>query len=257
MADRLVHLQSHLLVVDHDRRDPGRARVGAQQRGRLLADARRLAREVRAPRRTPSPPARSSRRARSGSCGSADPVARGQRVDAAAALDQLLLGGGALRGDEHLVLALGADRGRRHLRVLVRERLLGAQAEVELLVERHLERVTLDRRAVLAAAPARPERARGCARRARRCANATALPAAASAPPSSSRRSQAKPQAPPTRTRTPIPSRLVVVEPVDAPVPGCDRLRAPHDDARVRVRGPGAECGGHGVLAKLPHRRVP
>ena len=46
VADRLVHLQRHLLGVDHDRRHPGRARRRAQERGRLLADARRLALEA-------------------------------------------------------------------------------------------------------------------------------------------------------------------------------------------------------------------
>ena len=53
------------------------------------------------------------------------------------------------------------------------------------------------------------------------------------------------------------PLGLLVVEPLDAAVPRSDHLRAAHDDARIRVRGPGAECGGHGVLAKLPHRLVP
>ena len=53
------------------------------------------------------------------------------------------------------------------------------------------------------------------------------------------------------------PLGLVVVEPLDAAVPRSDHLRAAHDDARIRVRGPGAECGGHGVLTKLPQGRVP
>src|SRR5439155_25008502 len=45
VPDRLVHLERHLLCVDHDRRYLGRARLGPQQGGRLLADARRLALE--------------------------------------------------------------------------------------------------------------------------------------------------------------------------------------------------------------------
>ena len=52
------------------------------------------------------------------------------------------------------------------------------------------------------------------------------------------------------------PLGLLVVQPLDPAVPRSDHLRAAHDDARIRVRGPGAECGGHGVLTKLPHRLV-
>ena len=48
MADRLVHLQLHLLGVDHDVGHAGGALVGAEQRGRLLGDARRLALEPEA-----------------------------------------------------------------------------------------------------------------------------------------------------------------------------------------------------------------
>jgi hypothetical protein len=50
------------------------------------------------------------------------------------------------------------------------------------------------------------------------------------------------------------PLSLLVVQALDAAVPRPDHLGPAHDDARIRVRGPGAECGGHGVLAKLPHR---
>ena len=65
VADRLVHLQLHLLGVDHDGRHRRRALVGAEERNRLLADARRLA--VEAELSTYSQPACAlSRRARSG-----------------------------------------------------------------------------------------------------------------------------------------------------------------------------------------------
>jgi hypothetical protein len=37
-----VHLELHLLGVDHDSRNPGRAWNGAKERGCLLGDARRL-----------------------------------------------------------------------------------------------------------------------------------------------------------------------------------------------------------------------
>ena len=72
MADRLVHLELHLLGVEHDRRDPGRAggRPTRSASG-LLGDPRRLALERRATRRTPSRPARSSRRGSTGSSASA------------------------------------------------------------------------------------------------------------------------------------------------------------------------------------------
>ena len=154
------------------------------------------------------------------------------------------------------MLSLRADRGRGDLHVLVRERLLGAQAELDLLRERHRERVALDRRAELAAR--RRDRRQlaavptaGGLRKSGRLASGRlgavlVEPAVAGEPPG-----------PADEHAHADPLGLVVVEPLDAPVPGSDHLRTAHDDARIRIRGPGAECGGHGVLTKFPQGRLP
>ena len=109
MADRLVHLQLHLLRVDHDGRHARRAYVGAQKRGSLLCDARCLALEAEVLDVLPA--ALRGRAAVRGRIRAhlEDAVARGERVDPAAGLDELLLDLGAVGGDEHLVLALRAD----------------------------------------------------------------------------------------------------------------------------------------------------
>ena len=110
MPDRLVHLKLHLLRGDHDRRHRGRALVGAEQRGRLLGDARRLALEAEA---LDELPAGLRARADVGARVAAhleEPVADRHRVDAAAALDELLLDLDAVGGEEQLALALRADR---------------------------------------------------------------------------------------------------------------------------------------------------
>ena len=181
------------------------------------------------------------------------PVARGHRVDPAAALDELVLRRRTVGGDEHLVLALRADRGRGDLDVLVRKRLLGAQAEVDLLGDGNRERVALERRAELAtrrlegrelAAVAAWSRLRKGGRLASGRLGALLVepPVAGEPPGAADEHAHADPLG------------LLVVEPLDPAVPRSDHLRAAHDDPRVRVRGPGAECGGHGKLTKLPHR---
>jgi hypothetical protein len=48
MTHRLVHLEHHLLAVEDDGRDPGWARIGAKECGRLLGDTRRVSRQVEA-----------------------------------------------------------------------------------------------------------------------------------------------------------------------------------------------------------------
>ena len=137
----------------------------------------------------------------------------------------------------------------------MRERLLGAQAEVDLVGDRDRERVALDLGAELAARrlergelPAVPARG-GLGERDRLAGRGlrAALvepPVAGEAPGAADQHAHADALG------------LLVVEPLDAAVPRSDHLGAAHDDARVRVRGPGAECGGHGVLTKLPHRFV-
>ena len=73
------------------------------------------------------------------------------RVDAAAALDELLLDRDSVGGDEHLVLALGADHRQGHLDLRQAHALLGAQAEVDLLRQRHVEGIALERGSIVAA----------------------------------------------------------------------------------------------------------
>ena len=77
-------------------------------------------------------------------------VADGQRVDPAAALHEPLVDVGALGRAEGPLLAQRAHRGLRDLHVLVPHRPLGAQAELDLLVERHVDGVALGRSPVLA-----------------------------------------------------------------------------------------------------------
>ena len=102
VADRLVHLQRHLLGVDHDVGDDRRALA---RRGGAPPPARRHARargRARGPRRTPSPRPRSSRRARSGSCGAArSPSDDGDRIDPADVLDQSLVDLDAVGREQH------------------------------------------------------------------------------------------------------------------------------------------------------------
>ena len=135
-----------------------------------------------------------------------DTVACGGAFDPGAALDQLLLDLGALGGEEELVLSLRAHHRLANDDVRARPSL------------RRLRGIARPSR------PARPRTGRArrlcgaCrlrARRARAVANACpaaarakvqARSAASRAPSPESRRSHAKPQAPLTRTRTPIPS---------------------------------------------------
>jgi len=56
----------------------------------------------------------------------------GHRVDAAAALDEILIDDGSLRRDEDFPLAHRSHEGRRHLDVAVLHRLLGSEAERDL-----------------------------------------------------------------------------------------------------------------------------
>ena len=254
VAYRLVHLEHHLLGVDHDGHQAGRARVGAQQCGGLLGDARRLALERQ---RFDVLPAGLGARAAVGARVAADlrdAVAYCHRVDAAAALHRLLLDRGAIGGDEQLLLLLGADRRSRHLHVLVPERGLRPQAVLDLVGERDLERVLLVRGAVLAACRLERrqlppvaarcglgERAGPSGSRARGLD--TQLVVAGKAPRAADEHAY------------PQPLGLDVVEPVDPAVAGRDRLRAPDDDSRVRVRRPCGESRGHRLFAQLPHIR--
>ena len=105
MADRLVHLQRHLLRVDHDRRHRGRAERRPQQLGRLLDYSRGFAREAE---REHVLPARSGARPAVGARIAADlrDVAVGRvGVDSGAALDEILLDGRSVRGHEGPLLA--------------------------------------------------------------------------------------------------------------------------------------------------------
>src|SRR5439155_7799525 len=100
------------------------------QRRRLLRDARRLALEAECDDVLPTRlRTRAAVRARV-AAKLRHAVADGHRVDAAAALDVLLLDVGSLGGDEHLALGLRAHERLRDLHLRPRERTFGAQAEV-------------------------------------------------------------------------------------------------------------------------------
>src|SRR6187551_300177 len=256
VADGLVHLQARLLRVDHDGRDPGRALVSAKERRRLLAYARRLALE---PELVHELPAGLRARAAVGARVAADlgdAVARRQCVHAAAALDDLLLRRGAVGRDEELVLALCADRRGGDLHVLVLQRLLGAQAELDLLRDGNGERVAVDDGAELAAGRLdRGQRANVSAGRGFREGNRLArrllravrveLPLAGEAPGAVDEDAYAD------------PLRLAVVQPLDAAVARADHLRSSDDHARVRIGRPRAESCCDRLLAQLKHSAVP
>ena len=218
MADRLVHLELHLLGVDHDRRH---ARPGTRRRGGARPPPRRPAApraRGRAPRRTPSRPARSSRRARSGSCA---PGRSRRRPRSRRSRRRTRRAPARSRRPRRRGTACARGSARTHawrdLHVGVPQRLLGAQAERDLVLERDVERVALHRRCdsvperASSGASARPFRAGGGGEGA---GAEGGVPRALGV----RRRSQAKPQAPSTSTRTPMPSRLGVGERVDAAV---------------------------------------
>ena len=240
VADRLVHLHLHLLRVDHGGRHLRRALVGAEQRGRLLGDARRLAFEAEA---LDVLPARLRAGADVGARVGADldePLADRDRLDEAAALDELLLDLDPVGGEEQLLLALRPDRGLRHLDVGMAKRLLGAQAERDLLVDRDVERVALHRRAVRPRA--RVDRGEGAVRRpaGRRRESVGAERGVARAlgrePPVGG-----EPPGAADEHADADPFRLAVGERVDPPVLRADVLRAAHDRPCVGVARPGAE----------------
>src|SRR3954453_11084398 len=249
---RLVNLELHLLGVDDDRRDPGRARIGAEESGGLFADARRFAFEGERLDVLPAGLcARAAVRTRV-AADLRDALACGHRVDPGAALDDLLVDRGAVRGDEQLLLSLGAQEGGGHLDAVVLHALLGPQALLDLVGERDRERVLLDRRAVRA-----PDRLDGRERAVvpprrrlresrgplgRRAGALGAQPVVAGeAPGAAHENADADPLA------------LDVIEPVDALVPGRDRLAAPLVDARVGIGRAGGERRGHRLVAELPH----
>ena len=241
MPDRLVHLELHLLGVDHDRRHAGGALVGAEERGRLLGDARRLPLE---PERLDVLPAglraRPDVRARV-AARLEQPVADRHRVDSAAALDELLLDLGAVRGEEELPLAERAHRRLRdlHVRVPQAPPRRGGRARPC----RRARRRTGRARPACGTSPIGPRavRARACRsrrrprRRRRRGARRRVRPrpSAAGRTRSPTRRS--------TRTRTPTPSVSDVGQRLDAAVLRADGLRPARDGARVGVRRPRAE----------------
>jgi hypothetical protein len=248
-----VHLELHLLRVDHDRRHLRRARVGSEERRRLLADTWGFSLQCE---RVDVLPAGLRARAAVGARVAADlrdPVARGRRVDPAAALDQLLVGRRPFGGDEHALLALRPHERGGDLHVVVRHALFGAETVSDLVRERDLERVLLDRRAVLTPGQLHgSERAavsagRGLRKGARlgcrglRAVRAQA-PVAGEAPSTVDQRADAEALA------------LHVVEPVDPPVPRRDRLRPAKNDPGVCVGGSGGERRGDRLFAELAHR---
>ena len=257
VADRLVHLQLHLLGVDHDRRHAGRALVGAQQRGRLLGDARRLPPRSSAVDVLPAGlRARADVRARV-----AADLRRRRRATAVASMPpphSTSSCSTSAPSDEtkQLVLALRADRGLRDLDLRVARAPRSAREAERDLVRRarpsngsrsHGRAVACPRarstrreRARVAAAPRRARtRRRGAPRRARPRGRA----AGRTRSPRRRRRARGR-RSPRSRRRRAVSTRPFFV---------ADRLRAADDGARVGVRSAGAERGVDGVATESPH----
>src|SRR5581483_5350089 len=255
VADGLVHLQLHLLGVDHDRRHLRGALLGAEQGRRLLGDPRGLALEPEALDVLPP-----------GLCARADVAARVRThldgsvadrdgLDQASALDRLLVDLDAVRGEEELALAPGADGRLGDLHVRVAERLPGAQAERDLVVERDRERVALDRGAVGAGAGLEGREHERALRGAARCGRETV--GAERGVARSLRREAAvggEAPRPAGEDADADPLGLRVRQRLDAAVLRRHRLRAAHDGARVRVVGAGAEGRVDRRCTGLAHR---
>ena len=176
----------------------------------------------------------------------------GERVDPAAALEELLVDVRSVRGDEQLPFALRAAERLRHLHVAVGERALGPQAVLDLLGERDLDRVVLDRRPV--GAGRRLDRGKSAAVVARRglrerdrppgrlARDLLREPPVAGEPPGAS-----------DEDAHAEPLRLEVADRLDAAVLRRHRLRPPADDPRVRIGGADRERGVHGRGAEVAH----
>ena len=153
-----MHLERELLGVEDDGRDAGRALLGAQESRRLLAHARRLALE---PERVEVLPACLGARAAVRARIAPDlegAVAGGERVDPAAALDELLLDRGALGRDEEAPFALRPHRRSGDVDIFVAHPGLCAEAQVDFVGDRVARRVRPPRR--VSEPPHYPERLR-------------------------------------------------------------------------------------------------
>ncbi len=253
MADRLVDLQRHLVRVEDDRRHDRRAHVRGQQRFCLLGDPRRLRGEIEAFDVLPA-----ALRARPDVGAGIAPqlehaVANGRAVDPAAALDQLLLDVGPLGGDQNLVLALGSHHRPAQDEVSALERLLRAQAVLDLLGQRDVERIPLHGRPVCAGVGRdRSEGARippaGRARERARAQRGVAgpvrgePPVAGEAPRAAGEHADADALA------------LAVAQRLDATVLRRHRLVAAQYGARVGVLRPGAQRRVHRRPTQIVHR---
>ena len=150
MADGLVHLELHLLGVDHNCRDLLRARVRLEERGGLLGDAWTVLVQRQAFDVLPAGlGARTAVRARIAP--DLDGSVRGrERLESGAALHELLEDIGALRRSERALLAARARSGLRDRHVGMAEGGVRSQEELDLLLERNVDRIALERRPVLA-----------------------------------------------------------------------------------------------------------
>ena len=179
-------------------------------------------------------------------------VRRGDRLDAAARLDDLLLDRAPERGDEHLVLPVRAHERRPDGHVGVLHAVLRLQAEVDLVRDRDREGVAFERRSVLRgrrldrrerAAVAAGSRLRERRRAERRLAGARVgrTPVARESPR-------------PVDEDTDADALAVeVADLLDLAVLGRDELGAAHDHARVGVLGAGADRRIDRCLAEEPH----
>ena len=252
MAHRLVQLELQLLGVQDDRRPPGGARVGAEERDGLLGHPRRFALEAEGFDVLPA-----------GLCAPAAVCARiapdlvravcgRERVEPGAALDELLLHRRAVGGDEHLALALRAHERLRHGHLRMGEGCFRAQAMLDLVVERDLDRIALHPRLV------RPtggrDRSEGPFVHARRGLGKGDRPLRR---PRGAlvRQAPVTGEAPRAADEDPHaePFRLDVSNRLDAAVLRRDRLAPPDDGARVRIGRAGRERGFHGRGAEVAH----
>ena len=210
VADRLVHLELHLLGVEDDGGDAGRAGVGRQERQPPRPRPAAPRGRGRATRRTPSRPARSSRRGSRDSCASA----RGRRPTASASMPPPHSTISCRsRAPSVEAKARCSRRARTAASVISMPGRASSssarQADADLLLEGHLDRIA--RRTAARYSPS----SAGAGASSTRCARVTMHSRARRRPPgrrpperpsAESRGSQAKPQAPSTRTRTPMPS---------------------------------------------------
>ncbi len=150
MPDRFVDLQLHLLGVDDDCRHAGRTGVGTKQSRSLLGDPRSFSIQAQLLDELPA-----GLRARAAVCARVAPdlneaVADRGGVDPTTALEELLEEVAALGRPENPSFAHCSDARRGHGDVRPVESALRPKAELDLPLQRHLDRIVVAGCAVVA-----------------------------------------------------------------------------------------------------------